>query len=352
MARALRLARRGLCTTHPNPRVGCVVVANGEVVGEGWHREAGASHAEILALSQAGDRARGATVYLNLEPCCHQGRTPPCTDALVDAGVARVVAAMEDPNPQVGGGGIQNLRGAGIEVDVGLMRETAVALNRGFVSRMQQGRPWVILKAAASLDGRTAMADGESRWITSESSRADVHRLRARMSAVLTGSGTARADDPALTARCGGVTRQPVRVLVDGSLQVPPSSRLFEAGAQVVVATTADARKATYPAHVDVVRLQGGGGRVDLNRLMCQLGERGINDLLVEAGASLNGVLLKNNLVDEIVLYMAPRFLGNDSKGMFDLPFVTDLDQHIALDITDIRRIGKDIKVTALVQRD
>lgn len=352
MARAMRLARLGLRTTHPNPRVGCVVVADGEVVGEGWHEKAGAPHAEIIALNQAGDRARGATVYLNLEPCCHQGRTPPCTNALIDAGVVRVVAAMEDPNPQVEGGGVQHLRAAGIDVDVGLMQSAAVTLNRGFVSRMRRGRPWVIVKVAASLDGRTAMAGGESRWVTGEASRADVHRLRARASAIMTGSRTARADDPALTARCEGVTRQPVRVLVDGGLRAPASLRLFENDAPVVVATAEDPGNLSYPPHVDVVRLSAGKRRVDLVGLMHHLGEREINELLVEAGASLSGALLKNKLVDEIVLYMAPRCLGNNAIGMFDLPFVATLDQHIGLSITDVRKIGADLKVTALVQQD
>ncbi|MFZ0488289.1 MAG: bifunctional diaminohydroxyphosphoribosylaminopyrimidine deaminase/5-amino-6-(5-phosphoribosylamino)uracil reductase RibD [Arenicellales bacterium] len=349
MARALRLAHLGLPTTHPNPRVGCVVVADGEFVGEGWHEKAGGPHGEIVALGEAGQRARGATVYLNLEPCCHQGRTPPCTDALIDAGVARVVAAMEDPNPRVAGGGFEILRGAGIEVDVGLMRDAAAALNRGFVSRMTRGRPWVTVKIAASIDGRTAMADGESRWITSEASRADVHRTRARVSAVMTGSGTALADDPALTARCEGVTRQPMRVLVDGRTKVPKTARLFEDSAQVVVATAGSVEAPSYDAHVEFVSLPGGDGRVDLGSLMDHLGDREVNDLLVEAGASLTGALLKNGLVDEIVLYLAPTCLGSDARGMFDLPFVTTLDERIPMRITDIRQTGPDIKVTALV---
>ncbi len=347
MARALRLARLGLRTTHPNPRVGCVVSTGGEVVGEGWHEKAGAPHAEILALDRAGERARGATVYLNLEPCCHQGRTPPCTDALIDAGVARVVAAMEDPNPQVGGGGVQLLRTAGIEVDVGLMAGPAQALNRGFVSRMRRGRPWVTIKTAASLDGRTATAGGESQWITSPAARDDVHRLRARVSAIMTGSRTARADDPALTARCEGVTRQPMRVLVDGSLGVPGSARLFDDSAQVVVATAVESPGTDYGPHVDVVQLRTADSRVDLLRLMQHLGEREVNELLVEAGPSLAGALLKNGLVDEIVLYMAPMCLGSNAMGMYDLPFMESLDDRIDLSITDVRRIGPDLRITA-----
>lgn len=352
MARAMQLARLGIRTTHPNPRVGCVVVADGEIVGEGWHEKAGEPHAEILALGRAGERARGATVYLNLEPCCHQGRTPPCTDAMIDAGVRRVVVAMQDPNPQVGGGGVEMLRRAGIEVDVGLMHDTARRLNRGFVSRMTRGRPWVTLKTAASLDGRTAMADGESQWITGEAARADGHRLRAAASAIMTGSGTALADDPALTARLEGVTRQPLRVLVDGGLRVPSTRRLFAPTADVVVATATEPAAAEYADHVDVVCLPDAAGRVDMAGLMRHLGEREINELLVETGPSLAGCLLKNALVDEIVVYMAPVLLGGGAKGMFDLPQVKTLEDHIPLDIADTRWIGTDLKLTALLQQD
>ena len=352
MARALRLARFALRTAHPNPRVGCVVVAGGEVVGEGWHEKAGMAHAEVLALSQAGSRARGATVYLNLEPCCHRGRTPPCTDALISAGVSRVVVAMEDPDPRVAGRGVRILRGAGIEVETGLMNEAAMALNRGFVSRLTRGRPWVILKVAASLDGRTALANGESRWITSEASRADVHRLRARVSAIMTGSGTAVADDPALTARGEGVIRQPLRVLVDGSLEVPDTARLFEDTAEVLVAAAVSPPRCSRGRHIEVVSLPGEDGRVDLVRLMRYLGDREVNELLVESGRSLAGALLKNGLVDEIVLYFAPTCLGSEAMGMFDLPSITVIDQGIALSITDIRKIGPDIRVTARVPRD
>lgn len=347
MARALQLARLGLRTTHPNPRVGCVVTAGGQVVGEGWHEKAGSPHAEILALDRAGDRARGATVYLNLEPCCHQGRTPPCTDALIDAGVMRVVVAMEDPNPQVGGGGVQMLRAAGVEVDVGLMRDAALALNRGFVSRMQRGRPWVTVKTAASLDGRTATASGHSQWITSEAARDDVHRLRAQVSAVMTGSRTTREDNPALTARCAGVTRQPLRVLVDGALSVSPRARLFEDNAPVVVATALDPAGVAYGANVDVVRFHERDSRVDLRRLMEHLGEREVNEVLVEAGESLAGALLKIGVVDEIVLYMAPMLLGSDAMGMFDLPLIENLDDRVDLSISEVRQVGPDLKIVA-----
>jgi len=347
MARALQLARRGVRTTHPNPRVGCVVTSAGQVAGEGWHEKAGSPHAEILALDRAGDRARGATVYLNLEPCCHQGRTPPCTDALIDAGVARVVVAMEDPNPQVGGGGVQMLRAAGVEVDVGLMRDAALGLNRGFVCRMQRGRPWVTVKTAASLDGRTATASGHSQWITSEAARADVHRLRAQVSAVMTGSRAAREDNPALTARCAGVTRQPMRVLVDGALSVSPRARLFEDNAAVVVAAAVDPAGVAYGPNVDVVRFNDRDSRVDLVRLMEHLAEREVNEVLVEAGESLAGALLKIGLVDEIVLYMAPMLLGSDAMGMFDLPLIEKLDDRVDLSISDVRQVGPDLKIIA-----
>jgi len=350
MARALRLARRGLRTAHPNPRVGCVVVADGEVVGEGWHERAGDPHAEIIALEAAGERSRGATMYLNLEPCCHQGRTPPCTDAVIDAGIARVVMAMEDPNPQVGGGGVQILRSAGVEVDVGLMADAARTLNRGFVSRMTRGRPWVTVKVAASLDGRTAMPDGCSQWITSEASRADAHRMRARTAAIMTGSGTVLADDPALTARVDGVERQPLRVLVDGALRVPRGARLFSADARVVIATTLEPRDGDYGDHVDVVAMPGAGGRGDLTALMRHLGEREVNELVVEAGASLAGALLKMQLVDEIVFYLAPMLLGAHAAGMFELAHIRDLEDNIAMNVTDIRQVGPDIKITALPQ--
>jgi len=353
MARVMQLARRGLRTTHPNPRVGCVVAAQSGVCGEGWHERTGGPHAEILALERAGGHARGATLYVNLEPCCHQGRTPPCTDALIDAGIARVVVAMTDPNPQVGGGGIEILRHAGIEVDVGLMQDAARSLNRGFVSRMTRGRPWVTVKSAASLDGRTAMADGRSQWITGEAARRDGHRLRAQVSAVMTGSGTALADNPSLTARLPGVARQPLRVLVDGGRRVPASHRLFEPGAEVLVAAAGDeAADDDRPGHVEVVSLPDAGGRVDLEALARHLGEREVNELLVEAGPSLAGALLKKALVDEIVVYMAPKLLGGGAKGMFDLEHVVNLEDHVALRIVDIRRLGADLKVTAHPQPD
>ncbi len=352
MARALQLAVRGLRTTHPNPRVGCVIVKDDNVIAEAWHVRAGGLHAERLALQQAGSDARGATVYLNLEPCCHQGRTPPCTDSLIDAGVARVVAAMQDPNPQVAGGGIAVLRGAGIDVDVGLMAQQAESLNRGFVYRMRHGRPWVTLKLGASIDGRTAMASGESQWITSEAARLDVHRLRARSSAVLTGIGTILADDPSLTARCEGVERQPLRVIVDSNLSIDKNAKVFASAGDVLIATANDEYDQTgFPDSVEMSYLPGPSGAVDLESLMDQLALRGINEVLVETGPTLAGALLEAGKVDELILYMAPNLLGNDARGMFHLPAIKELAQKVELDITDLRRIGPDIRITCIIKR-
>jgi len=352
MTRALRLAQHGINTTHPNPRVGCVIVKEGRIIGEAWHRRAGEPHAEILALKAAGSAARGATVYLNLEPCCHQGRTPPCTDSLIDAGVARVVAAMEDPNPQVAGGGVMTLRGAGIDVDLGLMAEQAERLNRGFVHRMRRGRPWVTLKLAATLDGRTGPAKGESKWITSDAARVDVHRLRARSSAVMTGIGTVLADDPQLTARMDGITRQPMRIVVDSNLTIPVNAKVLDAEpAALVVTATEDVerRRAIEAKGSEVLYLPGPHGAVDLHALMGELGLRDVNELLVESGPTLAGALLDAKLVNELVLYFAPSLLGNDGRGMFRLPHLQELADRVNLDIRDLRQVGPDLRITAAI---
>jgi len=354
MARALQLAARGLCTTPPNPRVGCVIVKGDEIIAETWHQRAGEPHAERLALQLAGEAARGATVYLNLEPCCHQGRTPPCTDYLIDAGVARVVAGMQDPNPQVAGGGIAILRSVGIDVDVGLMETESTQLNKGFVKRMRSGRPWVVLKLGASLDGRTAMASGESRWITGEAARRDVHRLRARSSAILTGIGTVLADDPSLTARVEGITRQPLRVIVDSNLSIPLDARLFGQEGGVLVATAADEHDFAENfkgREVDISHIPGRDGTVDLVGLMDQLAQREINEVLVESGPTLAGALLEAGVVDELVLYMSPSLLGTDARGMFRLPAIKELAQRVEVEITDLRLVGQDIRVTAKLKR-
>lgn len=354
MARALRLAERGLFTTDPNPRVGCVLVREGEVIGEGWHERAGEPHAEINALQQAGPRATGATAYVTLEPCCHQGRTPPCTDALIAAGVTRVVAAMEDPNPQVAGQGLQALQQAGIKASAGVLSGEAAKLNAGFVMRMQQGRPLVRCKMAMSLDGRTAMAGGESQWITGEAARRDVHALRARSSAIMTGIGTVLADDPSLTARLDQVdtVRQPARVILDSRLRMPPAAKLLELPGETLILTGAmDAEKQarlTRPG-VRVVTLPLVDGRLDLPAVLQQLGRLEMNEVHLEAGATLCGALLQAGLVDELVVYMAPHLMGDAARGLFALPGLERMAQRIQLSINDIRAVGDDWRISATV---
>ncbi len=350
MSRALRLAEAGLFTTHPNPRVGCVVVGkDGTIVGEAWHQRAGEPHAEVLALQQAGDDARDATAYVSLEPCCHQGRTPACTAALIEAGVARVVAAMEDPNPRVAQGGVAELRRAGIQVDVGIMREQAEQLNRGFVLRMRDVRPWITLKVAASIDGRTAMASGESRWVTGDASRDDVQRLRAKSSAILTGIGTVRADDPALTVRMPGCSRQPLRVIVDSHLEIDTSARLLRERGDVLICTISpEQAKVDRLARVgaEIVELPDVGGRVDLRSMVEELAHREVNELLVEAGPVLSGALLEMRLVDELIIYLAPHVMGDTARGMFQSPGIERLSQRVEFAIGDIRRVGQDLRLT------
>ncbi len=347
MARALQLAARGLCTTTPNPRVGCVIVKDGRVVGEGWHERAGTPHAEIHALRQAGEAARGATVYVTLEPCAHHGRTPPCAEALVDAGVARVVAAMGDPNPLVAGGGIAILTLAGIAAEVGLMEAEARALNPGFVSRMTRGRPWVRLKTAATLDGKTALGNGASQWITGEAARADVQQLRARACAVLTGSGTVLADDPRMTVRDLDVGRQPLRVVVDSKLRTPADAAIQPA---LVACCRAEpsARAALERARAEVVELPGADGRVDLHALLKLLAQRGVNEVHVEAGAALNGALLAAGLVDEWVAYVAPMAVGSDARGLFAHAALQSLADAARFRLTDVRQFGPDLRLTLL----
>lgn len=363
MARALQLAARGLYSTDPNPRVGCVIVRDGEVVGEGWHCRAGESHAEVFALEQAGTRARDATVYVTLEPCCHHGRTPPCSDALIAAGVKRVVAAMEDPNPRIAGRGLAQLREHGIAVESGMMRFQAERLNPGFIRRMVEGRPWVRCKLAMSLDGRTALANGASRWISGEAARADVQQWRARSSAVMTGIGTVLADDPALTVRlplplwaergCGSTLRQPLRVVMDSRLRTPAVARLLaQPGETLIFAAGEDPiaaeRLAAVGAKIEYAPAAGGG--VDLKTALERLAQRGVNEVWVEAGAVLSGALLREGLVDELILYMAPLLMGNAARGLFDLPVFGNLDECIALRIEDLRAVGEDWRLIASVQ--
>lgn len=349
MARALALAEQGLYSTSPNPRVGCVLVRDGVVVGEGWHVRAGEPHAEVHALRAAGEAARGATAYVTLEPCSHHGRTPPCAEALVAAGVARVVAAMEDPNPLVAGRGLAILRQAGIEVWVGVLANEARELNIGFVSRMTRGRPWVRLKAASSLDGRTALANGQSQWITGAEARQDGHRWRARACAILSGSGTVLADDPLLNVRGVDTERQPRPVVVDSRLQTPPTARLLDGRPVLIATANPDPAKAAALAAqgAEVLLLPDAAGRVDLAALLLELGRRGINELHVEGGAGLNGALLAAGLVDELLLYLAPTLLGNPALGLFGLPELTSLEQQQRLRWHDLRQVGGDLRILA-----
>lgn len=359
MSRALELARRGLYTTDPNPRVGCVLVREGRVVGEGWHRRAGEGHAEVRALEAAGDRARGASAYVTLEPCCHAGRTPPCTEALIGAGVAEVVVAMSDPNPRVKGGGLEQLRAAGIGVRVGLLEAAARALNPGFVRRMEAARPYVRCKLATSLDGRTALASGESRWITGEAARRDVHRLRARSSAILVGIGTVLADDPSLDVRLEAkdldldpdlAVPAPLRVVADARLRTPPTARMLALPGAALIAAVGgrEPQRAALEARgAEVLVCGGGDGRVDLRRLLADLARREVNELLVEGGATLAGALLEAGLIDELVLYMAPHLLGDGARGLFHLPGIGSMARRIGVEILDVRAIGNDWRITA-----
>ncbi|WP_028994912.1 bifunctional diaminohydroxyphosphoribosylaminopyrimidine deaminase/5-amino-6-(5-phosphoribosylamino)uracil reductase RibD [Azonexus hydrophilus] len=349
MARALQLAERGLWTTSPNPRVGCVLVRAGEIVGEGWHEKAGEPHAEVHALRAAGERARGATAYVTLEPCSHHGRTPPCAEALIAAGVSRVVAAMGDPNSLVAGRGLSLLQAAGIETASGLMENEARELNIGFVSRMTRGRPWLRLKAAASLDGKTALNNGVSQWITGPDARRDGHRWRARACAVLTGVGTVRDDDPSLTVRDVDTPRQPLRVVVDSRLETPPTAKILTGGGTLIFAAEDDAERAARlrDSGAEIVFLPNPRGKVDLAALLQELGRRGINEVHAEAGSKLNGSLLREGLVDEFVFYLAPCLIGDDAAGLFSLPALTTLADKRALKILDLRQIGADIRLTA-----
>lgn len=349
MARALALAAQGLNTTTPNPRVGCVLMRDGQIVGEGWHRRAGEAHAEVHALQAAGSLAAGATAYVTLEPCSHFGRTPPCCDALIQAGVARVVAAMEDPNPLVAGSGLARLRAAGISTAHGLLAEEARELNIGFVSRMTRGRPWLRLKAASTLDGKTALNNGVSQWITGSAARDDGHRWRARACAILTGIGTVKEDNPQLNVRAVPCERQPLRIVVDARLEVPLAARILQGAPALIATASEDAGRAAAlrAAGHEVVVLPNPAGKVDLPALLHALGERGINEVHAEAGFKLNGSLLREGCVDELLLYLAPMLVGDAAQGLFNLTALTALDQAIRLDIRDLRRIGDDFRILA-----
>ena len=347
MSQALRLARKGLYSTQPNPRVGCVIVLNNEVIGKGYHQRAGEAHAEIHALNQAGLKAKGATAYVSLEPCSHHGKTPPCAEALISSGIKRVVCAMLDPNPLVAGKGLEMLQQAGIETESGLMQSAAQEINPGFIKRMKTGLPFVRIKLAMSIDGRTAMASGESKWITGSAARADVQKLRARSSVVLTGSGTVITDDPSMNVRVSaevlqidGVVKQPLRAIVDSQLRVSLNSKIFKQSGETLVFSTKQAEH--------VITLAEKNNKLDLQLLLKYLAkEKQANEVHVEAGNELCGALLDQQLVDEIVVYMAPHIMGDSAKGLFHLPALNFMSERLDLEIKDIRAIGKDWRITA-----
>ena len=351
MSQALRLAHNALAISPPNPAVGCVIVKDGHVIGEGWTQPAGGNHAEIEALNDArakGHDVRGATVYVTLEPCSHFGRTPPCCDALIAAGVGRVVAAVQDPNPLVAGQGLARLQAAGIEVVCDVLAAEAREVNIGFFSRMQRGKPWVRMKVAASLDGRTALANGQSQWITSEAARADGHRWRARAGAILSGIGTVRQDDPQLTVRAVETTRQPRRIVLDSRLAIHAQARVLAGGGTWVVTARRDPEQEAMlrEAGAEVIFLPNPQGKVDLPQLMQELGRRQINELHVEAGAKLNGSLIREGCVDELLLYLAPQLLG-PGFDMFELPAIERLADRIALKFHEVRQVGDDLRILA-----
>jgi diaminohydroxyphosphoribosylaminopyrimidine deaminase/5-amino-6-(5-phosphoribosylamino)uracil reductase len=352
MAQALQLAQKGLYSTSPNPRVGCIVVRDGEVVGSGWHQRAGGPHAEVNALAAAGSAAQGAVAYVTLEPCSHHGRTPPCAEALIRAGIARVIVSMEDPNPLVAGKGVALLRQAGVKVAVGLMETQAKALNAGFISRMTRQRPRVRLKIAASLDGKTALNNGASQWITSEPARRDGHRLRARSCAVLTGIGTVLADNPELNVRYVDTSRQPRRAILDSRLRIPLDSKVLREGRALIFTASASEEKMSVLRDMgaSVIPLPGPEDKVDLVKMMQVLASLEINELLVEAGPRLNGALIQAGLVDELVIYLAPYLIGHEARGMAQLPELAFLREKRELTVHDIRSIGTDIRISACLE--
>jgi len=347
MASALRLASRGLDTTHPNPRVGCVITRDGEVVGSGWHKKTGEPHAEINALLEAGEKAAGGTAYVTLEPCSHVGRTPPCVDALIVAKVARVIFAIGDPNPDVNGSGHQRLQQAGIEVQSGLMEKEATEINCGFIKRMREGRPWVRIKLAQSTDGHIALANGSSQWISGPASRADVQNWRARSDAIMTGVGTVLADDPSLNVRKSKEARQPARVIVDSHWRTPVDARLLKLPGNVLIAglETTPVPEALRQSGADCVGLPSLAGRVDIRALLCVLAKRGINEVHVEAGATLCGTLIQESLVDELLIYQAPVILGGAAMSPFALPRLDNMEDRVHLEWVDSRRIGNDLRL-------
>lgn len=348
MAEAIRLAEKGLYTTSPNPRVGCVIVKNHQIIGRGWHEKAGQPHAEINALKQVASEVKGSTVYVTLEPCCHYGRTPPCTDTLMNAGIAKLVIAAQDPNPRVAGKGIKQLKAAGIEVQYGLLEAQANQLNIGFVSRMTRQRPWITVKIASSLDGKIALANGKSQWITGEAARTDVHRLRARSCAILTGINTVKQDDPELSVRYIQTTRQPFRVILDNRLEIATNAKVLQKPGSLIFTTLQDNQKIDSLSEkgAQVIVLPSPTGKLNLVEVMSTLAELEINELFVEAGSTLNGALIESRLVDEIIIYCAPIVLGNHAQSMLNLPELTSLSQKWQLEIKEIGKVGSDIKIT------
>jgi len=355
MARALVLAKRGAYTTQPNPRVGCILVKNNIIIAEGWHVRAGQGHAEVEALKQI-DSAEAATAYVTLEPCSHFGRTAPCADALIKAGVARVVVAMQDPNPLVAGKGIALLEAAGIETCCGVLESEAREINKGFIQRMVNNKPYVLSKLAMSLDGRTAMASGESKWITSAEARHDVQKLRASAGAILTGVDTVLADDPSMNVRLDGVdVEQPIRVILDSSLKTPVTAKILTlAGRSLILTCSEDSEKiaALKQANAEVHTLaKNAQGRLDLQVVLQFLAEQQVNDVLVEAGSTLNGALMEQGLIDECVVYMAPSLLGASGRGLFDMPQINKMSEKKQLEILDIRKVGVDIRLQFKVKK-
>lgn len=350
MAQALRLAEQGIYTATPNPRVGCVIAKGGDIVGQGAHLKAGEPHAEIHALREAGNRAQGATAYVTLEPCSHHGRTPPCADALVQAGVEKVIAAMKDPNPLVAGQGLARLAGHGIETRVGLMQAQAEDLNKGFIARMTRQMPYVRSKIACSLDGKTALNNGQSQWITGEAARHDVQHWRAQSCVMLTGIGTVLADNPRLTVRDLDIGRQPLRVVVDSRLQTPLDAAILQGSNTLIACASEDADKTTALAQLgaEVIYLPDDAGKVCLKSLLSHLARNEINEVMVEGGAGLNGALLQQKLIDELLIYQAPILLGHHAQGMFDFPALTDMQHKLQLHILETRQIGADTRIRAV----
>ncbi len=353
MARAIQLAYKGLYSTQPNPRVGCVIVKDERIVGEGYHQQAGGPHAEIHALHQAAEQARGSTAYVSLEPCSHHGKTPPCADALIDAGVSHVVCAMQDPNPLVSGQGLEKLRKAGIQVESGVLQAEAEAVNPGFIKRMRQGLPLVRVKLAMSLDGRTAMASGESQWITGEAARLDVQKLRARSSVILTGSGTVLADNPSMNVRLTASDLnlavepyQPLRAVIDSQLKVPADSRIFKLQGESVLFCGGTPSADYVEINTQQMPVDDSTSQLDLEKVLVWLAKQQANEVHVEAGSVLCGALLSQQLVDEIVIYMAPHLMGDSARGLFHLPGLSRMSQRVDVQINDIRAVGKDWRIT------